>query len=77
MDELTMETPNKLPIVALITCIFVGYMLKPGTLEAEIEHNGKFAGRKLFNAVIRYIAPICIVLILIYSVLSAFGIMPL
>ncbi len=70
-------TKNKLSIVALITCIFVGYMLKPGTLEAEIEHNGKFAGRKLFNVVIRYIAPICIVLILISSDLSAFGIMSL
>lgn len=63
-----------MPIVALLTCIFVGYIIKPQTLSEEIELTGKFKGKKLFNIVIKYIAPVCIVLILISSVLDVLGI---
>ena len=31
-----------MPITALITCIFVGYVLKPEALIEEIELTGKF-----------------------------------
>ena len=64
-----------MPIVALITCIFVGYVLKPKALIEEIELTGKFKSKTLFTVVIKYVAPICIVLILISSVLDALGIM--
>lgn len=64
-----------MPIVALLTCIFVGYILKPKTIIEELELTGKFKGKKLFIIVIKYFAPICIVLILISSVLDALGIM--
>lgn len=64
-----------MPIVALLTCIFVGYVLKPKAIIEEVEiTNGKFSGKKLFTIVIKYIAPICIILILISSVLSGLGI---
>lgn len=63
-----------MPIVALITCIFVGYIIKPKTLIEEAELSGKFSGKKLFTIIIRYIAPVCIILILGFSVLEAFGI---
>ncbi len=63
-----------MPIVALLTCIFVGYILKPKALTEEIELTGKFKGKKLFEIVIKYFAPICIVLILISSVLDVLGI---
>lgn len=63
-----------MPIVALLTCIFVGYIIKPQTLSDEIELTGKFKGKKLFNIVIKYIAPVCIVLILISSILDVLGI---
>ncbi len=62
-----------MPICALLTCIFVGYVIKPKTLIEEAELSGKFSGKKLFTIVIRYIAPIFIVLILGFSVLEAFG----
>ena len=64
-----------MPTVALLTCIFVGYVLKPKTLIDEIELTGNFKRKRLFTVVIKYIAPICIVLILISSVLDALGIM--
>ena len=64
-----------MPVVALLTCIFVGYVIKPKALITEIELTGKFKSKVLFTIVIKYIAPVIIVLILISSVLDALGIM--
>ncbi len=63
-----------MPIVAFFTCIFVGYILKPQALIDEIESSGKFNSKKMFTVIIKYVAPVCIVLILISSVLDALGI---
>ncbi len=63
-----------MPIVAFLTCIFVGYIIKPKALIDEIETSAKFKNKKLFVVVIKYFAPICIVLILISSVLDVLGI---
>lgn len=62
-----------MPIVALITCILIGYVIKPQTLIEEIELTGKFKGKKLFTVVIKYIAPVCIVAILVFSIMESFG----
>ncbi len=64
-----------MPIVALLTCILVGYVIKPACLIEEIELTGKFRSKTLFTIVIKYIAPVCIILILISSVLDGLGIM--
>ncbi len=64
-----------MPIVAFLTCIFVGYVLKPKALIEEVELSGPFKAKKLFTVVIKYIAPVCILLILISSVLDTLGIM--
>ncbi len=63
-----------MPIVALLTCLFIGYIIKPKMLIDEIENGGKFKRKKVFTVMIKYIAPICIVLILISSILDVFGI---
>ncbi len=63
-----------MPIVALLTCIFVGFILKPKALIEEVELSDKFKAKGLFTVMIKYIAPICIILILISSVLDVFGI---
>ncbi len=63
-----------MPIVALITCILVGYVIKPQALIEEIELGGKFKRKTLFTVIIKYVAPVCIVLILLSSVLDAMGI---
>ena len=65
-----------MPLVALATCIFVGYIIKPNSIIDEVEHGGeKFKSKKLFVVMIKYIAPVFIVLILISSVLEGFGIL--
>ncbi|MBE6595170.1 MAG: sodium-dependent transporter [Ruminococcaceae bacterium] len=63
-----------MPVVALATAIFIGYVLKPKTVIEEVELSGPFKHKKLFTAVIRYVAPVCILIILISSVLTAFGV---
>lgn len=63
-----------MPIVALVTCIIVGYVIKPKALIEEIEQGGKFKRKTLFTVVIKYFAPVCIVGILIFSILEATGI---
>ncbi len=63
-----------MPIVALVTSIFVGYVIKPKTIIEEVEVSANFKNKKLFTTVIKYIAPVCIVLILVSSILSAFKI---
>ncbi len=64
-----------MPIVALLTCIFVGYVIKPKCLIEEIELTGEFKSKTLFTIVIKYVAPVCIILILISSILDTLGIM--
>lgn len=64
-----------MPIVAFLTCVVVGYIIKPKTVIEEVAISSKFKTQKLFRVVIKYIAPICIILILVSSVLNAFGIL--
>lgn len=62
-----------MPVVALLTCIFVGYVIKPKSLIEEVEISGPFKAKKLFTVIIKYIAPVCIVLILLFSVAEGLG----
>jgi NSS family neurotransmitter:Na+ symporter len=63
-----------MPVVAFVTAIFVAYLLKPKAVIDEVELSGKFKWKKLFSVVIRYVAPVCILAILVSSVLDVFGI---
>ena len=66
-----------MPVIALLTCFFFGYIIKPQSLIDEIEVSGKMKAKRMFAVIIRYIAPICIVLILISSILDTLGIVKL
>ena len=59
-------------IVAFFTCIFIGYIIKPQAIIEEVELTGKFKKKALFTFVIKYLAPVCIIAILISSVLDAY-----
>ena len=63
-----------MPIVALLTCIFVGYVIKTKTISEEVRLSSRFREEKLFVVMIKYIAPIGLVLILVSSVLNGLGI---
>ncbi len=62
-----------MPIVAILTCVVVCYVIKPKTLIEEIELTGKFKLRKLFTVMI-YVAPVLLLTILVFSVFEAFDI---
>ena len=63
-----------MPIVALFTAIFVGFIIKPKSIADEVRvTNGKFAGEKLFTVMIKWITPVFLVLILVSSVANTMG----
>ena len=63
-----------MPGVALFTCIFVGFVIKPKTIIEEASLEGSsFKSKGLFTVMIRYIAPLFLIAILLSSVLGAFG----
>lgn len=62
-----------MPIAALMTCIFVGWVIKPRDLETEIKRSSKFVAEKVWVAIIKYIAPVLIVIILVAYVAAQFG----
>ncbi|MGI6069885.1 MAG: sodium-dependent transporter [Blautia sp.] len=68
-----MSNSVMMPIVAFLTCIFVGYIIKPKSIIEEIEINGPFKAKKFYTVLIKYVAPVCLIAILIFSVLEALG----
>ncbi len=60
-----------MPVVALVTCIFIGYVIKPKAVIEEIETGDiKFKKKGLFTVMIKYVAPVCLLLILLSSVMD-------
>lgn len=62
-----------MPLVAAITCIFIGHIKKTKVIEDEVELNGPFKAKKFYRFMIKYIAPVCLIAILIFSVMEALG----
>ena len=75
LDFMDFTSNNLLmPIVSLGTCFFVAYIIKPKTVIDEAEAEGaQFKNKKLFNFIIKYVAPVCLLIILVTSVLAALG----
>lgn len=64
-----------MPIVALITCILIGWFAGTKIICDEVSRNGeKFARKGLYEVMVKYLAPVCLVVILVFSVLSGMGI---
>ncbi|MDD3218066.1 MAG: sodium-dependent transporter [Lachnospiraceae bacterium] len=62
-----------MPIVALLTCIFVGYIIKPKAIIEEVEINGPFRLKHFYTIMIKYVAPVLLVLILVFSIMETLG----
>lgn len=63
-----------MPIVALLTCILIGHVVGTKVISDEVELSGAFKRKKLFEIIIRWIAPICLVVILVGEILKIMGI---
>jgi NSS family neurotransmitter:Na+ symporter len=63
-----------MPIVAIVTCVFVGWVLKPAAIEAEILKGEKrFVARGLYNVMVKYVAPILIGAVLVSEICRNLG----
>ena len=62
-----------MPIVALLTCVSIGFFIKPQVIYDEVELNGEFKEKKFYTVMLKWISPICLVLILLFAVSEAMG----
>lgn len=63
-----------MPIVGMLTCFVVGFIIKPDMIISEVELNGPFKMKKFYSIMVKWIAPLFILAILISSILDALGI---
>lgn len=56
-----------MPVVALITAVLIGFIVKPKFISDEVESSGKFKSKKMFVVIIKYVVPVCMLIILISS----------
>ncbi len=66
-----------MPIVAFLTCIFVGWLIKPKTIIDHVKQSSAFKGEKLFTVMIKYIAPVFVLIIMIAYIMNTAGIIKL
>ena len=64
-----------MPIVALLTCVLIGHIVGTDAIANEVEKNGHHFGRKkLHHVMIRWVAPIIVIVILAGELAKYFGI---
>ena len=62
-----------MPIAALSTCILIVYVIGVDKIVEEVEQSSKFKRKGLYKFFIKYLAPVCILVILVSSLASVFG----
>ena len=62
-----------MPIVAILTCFSIGFFIKPKAIYDEVELNGPFKVKKFYAIMLKWIAPVCLILILLFAVSEALG----
>ena len=57
-----------MPVVAIATCVFVGWITKPKTVIDEMTQNGyKFGRKKLYVVMVKFITPVLLTLLLLQA----------
>lgn len=59
-----------MPVVALITCILIGYVVKTKVIEDEIEINAPFKQKKMYRVMIKFVCPVFMVAIFISAIVG-------
>jgi NSS family neurotransmitter:Na+ symporter len=63
-----------MPVCALLICLFVSFGIGTKAIEDEVTICGEFKRKRLFNVMIKYIAPIFVLAVFVSSVLNSLGI---
>ena len=57
-----------MPLISLLTCVFIGWVLNPRWIAEEMELGGcRFGRKKLYGIMIRYIAPVIMAVLFVQS----------
>lgn len=57
-----------MPLISFLTCIFVGWVIKPKWIEEEMEASGhRFTRRALYSFMIRFAAPVIMAMLFVQS----------
>ena len=57
-----------MPLISFLTCIFVGWVIKPKWIQEEMESSGHvFQRKKLYAFMIRYVAPVIMAVLFLQS----------
>lgn len=62
-----------MPVAALATCLLITKVVGLDRIAKEVEQSSAFKRKGLYNLFLRYLAPICIMIILISSIANVFG----
>ena len=62
-----------MPIAALATCFLILKVVKFERIEAEVEISSAFKRKKLYRFFLKYLAPVCIIIILVSSIANVLG----
>lgn len=58
-----------MPLVALLTCILIGWVVKPKTIIDEVTLGGnRFGRRRLYIVMIKFVAPVLLLILLLQSI---------
>lgn len=57
-----------MPLISFLTCIFIGWVVKPGWIEGEMLENGAaFHKKRMYEIMVRYIAPLMMGILFLQS----------
>ena len=57
-----------MPVVSIVTCIFIGWIVKPKTVIEEVTRNGhRFGREKLYVVMVKFITPLMLSLLLLQA----------
>ncbi len=57
-----------MPVVALFTCILIGYVVKTKYIEDEVEQGTKFRMKKLYRVMVKFVCPVFMLVIFFSSI---------
>ena len=63
-----------MPLASISCCIFIGWLIDSKLITDEVEADGqKFHWKKFFVVMVKYIAPVCILIIMISNIVGMFA----
>lgn len=62
-----------MPLVALLSTIFIGFIMTPKVIVDEVMLSSEFTRRKLYSVFVKWVAPVLVAAILVSSVLQGLG----